>query len=398
VVTLRAVSGHRDTGPSECPGARAYALLPGLTKRVASTGLPKLYSPTVIGALGGPIRFQARLSSSLAWSVTVLDRLGKPVATGTGRGARVDWTWASTGAKGGYSWTITAPGIRVATGTIGVATAPQPPPATFSLTNLLASPSVITPNADGSGDTATISFTLGTASRMVAQVLDAGGAPLLTLLNETRPAGANSFSWGAHVLPDGRYRLVVTARAGGKAVTKAADVVVDRTLAGLQASLPVISPTGDGVNDTVTFSFALAQNIPVRLEIMKDGFAVATPFSGQLGVGPHAIDWDGTANGVPLPDGAYLATVTVTDALGDVQLSLPLTIDTIPPVLTLLDARTLKFSLNEPASVTVVVNGKTRLVKSAPRGTFTVGYTGTVTGLTAQAQDAGGNLSPAVTG
>ena len=29
VVTLRAISGHRDTGPSECPGAGAYALLPG---------------------------------------------------------------------------------------------------------------------------------------------------------------------------------------------------------------------------------------------------------------------------------------------------------------------------------------------------------------------------------
>ena len=35
VVTLRAVSGHRDTGPSECPGNRAYALLPGLAKRIA---------------------------------------------------------------------------------------------------------------------------------------------------------------------------------------------------------------------------------------------------------------------------------------------------------------------------------------------------------------------------
>ena len=51
--------------------------------------------------------------------MTVVDRLGKPVATGTGRGARVDWTWLSTGAKGGYSWTISAPGIRVATGTLG---------------------------------------------------------------------------------------------------------------------------------------------------------------------------------------------------------------------------------------------------------------------------------------
>ena len=191
------------------------------------------------------MRFQARLSSALSWTVTISDRLGKQVATGTGRGPRVDWTWVSTGAKGGYTWTISAPGIRVATGTLGVATAPPPPPATFSLTNLLASPSVITPNADGSGDTTTVSFTLGTAARMYAQVLDSGGAPLLTLLNETsRPAGPNSFVWGAHVLPDGRYRLAVTARAAGKTVTKAADVVVDRTLAGLQSSLPVISPTG----------------------------------------------------------------------------------------------------------------------------------------------------------
>src|SRR4051812_23383358 len=397
VVTLRAISGHRDTGPSECPGGRAYAQLPGLAKRVALIGLPKLYSPTVIGRLGGAIRFQARLSSSLAWTVAVVDRLGKPVAAGTGRGTRVDWTWPSAGAKGGYTWTISAPGIRVATGTFGIVPPPAPP-AALSLTNLLASPSVITPNADGSADTMTVSFTLGAAAQMYAQVIDAGGAPLLTLLNETRPAGANTFSWGAHALPDGRYRLVATARAGGKSTTKALDVIVDRTLAGLQESLPVISPTGDGINDRVSFSFALAQNVPVRLEIVKDGFAVATPFQGQLGVGPHVIEWDGTTNGVPLPDGAYVALVTVTDALGDVQLSLPLAIDTIPPVLTVLDARTLKFSLSEAASVTVVVNQKTRLLKNAPKGTFTVGYSGTVTGLTAVAQDAAGNVGPIVTG
>src|SRR5207302_6137864 len=67
IVTLRAISGHRDTGPSECPGNRAYALLPAIAKRVSATGLPKLYAPTVAGALGGPVRFQGRLSSSLAW-------------------------------------------------------------------------------------------------------------------------------------------------------------------------------------------------------------------------------------------------------------------------------------------------------------------------------------------
>ena len=66
LVTLRAISGHRDTGPSECPGTRAYALLPALARRVAATGLPKLYAPTAAGSPGTPVRFQARLSSALA--------------------------------------------------------------------------------------------------------------------------------------------------------------------------------------------------------------------------------------------------------------------------------------------------------------------------------------------
>ena len=68
VAVLRAISGHRDTGPTECPGNDAYALLPAIAKRVSLTGLPKLYSPAVSGSLGGAVRFQARLSSSLPWT------------------------------------------------------------------------------------------------------------------------------------------------------------------------------------------------------------------------------------------------------------------------------------------------------------------------------------------
>src|SRR5207302_10985498 len=89
-VTLRAISGHRDTGPSECPGNGTYVLLPALAKRVSLTGLPKLYTPAVTGVLGGPVRIQARLSSPLPWTVTVVDQLGHGVATGTGKGTAVD--------------------------------------------------------------------------------------------------------------------------------------------------------------------------------------------------------------------------------------------------------------------------------------------------------------------
>ena len=59
---------------------------------------------------------------------------------------------------------------------------------------------------------------------------------------------------------------------------------------------------------------------------------------------------------------------TVTDALGDVQIPLPVTIDTRPPALTLVDAHALRFSLDEPATVTLLVNGTTRIVIAEPKG------------------------------
>ncbi len=339
VVTLRAVSGHRDTGPSECPGTGAYRLLPGLARRVARTGLPKLYSPTVTGALGGSIRFRARLSSALGWTVTIADQSGREVASGTGIGSAVDWTWDSRAARAGrLRWRINALGALEASGALGIVKPdpnPVPPPKPFSLTNLAVMPAVITPNADGSAGSATLSFTLGAAAQVLAQVLDVAGTPLLTLGDELRLAGDNSFEWDAAALPDGRYLLVATATsASGKhVVTKSTAVVVDRTLVGLDAEPRTISPNGDGIADATVFSFSLAESVPVRLDIEQNALVVATVFQGQLGTGPQLLDWDGTRNGVPLPDGTYVAVVTVTDKLGDVQLSLPLEISAVvkPP-------------------------------------------------------------------
>ena len=396
-VTLRAISGHRDTGPSECPGGGAYGLLPSIAKRVSLTGLPKLYSPAVIGALGGPIRFQARLSTSLAWSVTIANSSGKTVASGSGTGTLVDWTWHSPSAAGRYAWTIAAPGVRIASGTLGKG-GPPPPPTPFSLTNLLVAPSVIAPAVDGSGGDATVSFTLGGPAQVTARVLDANGLPAGTVLDEQRLAGNNTFVWSAGTLPDGRYRLALTATADTRHVTKAFDVVVDRTLTGLPPTLPPISPNGDGISDGVSLAFTLTQNVPVRVDVEQGGAVLATPFQGQPGTGPHTVAWDGTANGAPLPNGRYQVVVSFTDALGEVQISIPLTIDTVPPVLTLVDLATLRFSLSEPATVTAVVNQTTTIVVAEPKGTFTLPFTGSVLQVSAQAQDAAGNLSSAVTG
>ena len=120
-VTLKDISGHRDTYLTECPGNALYRLLPTIRTRVAQTGLPKLYTPVVSGAVGGFVRFSARLSSDLPWTITVADATGATVATGTGEGPDVFWTWDATFAPpGAYTWVISAGAtVRAAVGVLG---------------------------------------------------------------------------------------------------------------------------------------------------------------------------------------------------------------------------------------------------------------------------------------
>lgn len=397
-VTLRAISGHRDTGPSECPGDGAYALLPAIAQRVAATGLPKLYGPSVTGALGGPVRFRARLSSAIPWQVTVTGPLGAVVAHGSGRGTAVDWTWASppTAATGRYAWAISAPGALSAAGTLGAGR--PPPPVNLAITALSVSPGVLAPAPDGTGGAATVSFTLKAAAQVTVALVAADGTLVRSVLAPTaRPAGAGSVAWDAHSVRDGRYQVVVTATAGGATVSRSAGVVVDRTVTGLSASLQAISPNGDGVADGTVLSFTLSQDATVRLDVEQAGVVATTPFSGWLPAGAQTLTWDGTNDGLPLPDGPYTLVLSWTDRLGSVSLSLPLQIDTTPPVLTLLDAQTLTFSLSEPATVTLQVDWSTTLVLGEPQGTFSVPWPDAVSQLSATPQDAVGNTGATVT-
>ena len=394
LVTLRVVSGHRDTGPTECPGADAYRLLPSLARRVAATGLPKLYAPVAAGALGGPVRFQARLSAVRPWTVTVVDGGGTTVATGSGRSKLVDWTWrAPPATAGGYTWTIAAAGARPATGTLGTVTPPGP-----SLAEVGVSPSVVAPAADGTIPPPTVSYALGAPAAVGVRVVDATGAIVRTFSLGSRPAGRRTVRFDASPLADGRYQVAVTASAGGSSVTKWADLVVDRTVAGFAPTPRVFSPNHDLAFDSTAFTFLLAAPASVRLEIRSGDATVAAPFAAQLPAGPNTIAWDGSGFAGQLPDGTYQAVLTVIDVLGDVPISTAVVVDTTAPQLQLLDRATLLFSLDEPAAVTVVVNGTTTITRQQAAGTFFVPFQGAVTSVTAQAVDAAGNASAAVSG
>ena len=175
-VVLRAVSGHRDTGLTTCPGDLLYAKLDTIAAKTQAIGLPKLYEPKVTGGLGGLVRFQARVSSALAWKVTVTDALGQQLAAGTGKGPTVDYTWdASLVTAPGASWRIEVAGATPVSGTFGKAVVVVAGP--LAITGLAADPATISPNGDGQADSATITYTTNATATVTATLLDASGRP-----------------------------------------------------------------------------------------------------------------------------------------------------------------------------------------------------------------------------
>jgi hypothetical protein len=368
-VFLRAVSGHRDTGFTTCPGAVLYAQLGALARQAASTGLPKLYAPTVQGQLGGLIRFQARLSTALPWTVTVADSTGAIVATATGTSNVIDWSWdASTAAQASYTWTISAgTDVRPATGVIGTA------PVALAIKSLTATPRTIS-------DTTQISYTLTAAATVTATLRDVGGRDVSTLFTQQHAPGKQSFTFTATDVPEGHFQLVLTAANGKATVSASVPVVIDRTVTRFAVTPAVTS-------SDVTFSFDLARVAVVRLDIQRAGKTVAPVYSATLPPGTQSIGWKAAGT----KDGIYAGALTTSGVVGSATRTVLFRIDTTPPRLRALSFSSLRFWVSEPAKVTLIVNGR-RVVRSVRAGTFSYRH-GRVRSVRIIARDAAGNLS-----
>jgi hypothetical protein len=386
-VTLNAISGHRDGYPTSCPGASLYAQLPSIRAAVAKIGLPKLYAPAVTGRLGGPIRFTGRLSASAAWTVTVRDDGGATVATGSGTGTRVDWTWSSQGATASrYTWSISAPQTRPATGAVGSAPAP------LSLQKLRLTPSILSPNGDGRGDQGKVQYRLSAAAKVKATVQDVVGTTVATLVDAQRRAGAQDLTWDPSALADGWYKLVVVATAGAKQVQASSQFWVDRTLAATAAMPTALSPNGDGRQDATTIGFQLQTTARVQVQVLRRRAVVATLFDNTLDPGPQRLPW----NGGGLPDGRYVVAVRATDTLVEVTQRALVTVDRKLPVLRVRSLAPITLRLSEPGTLVLAINGRWRKLTVKRAGVLRVGHRGAVRGVTAYEVDAAGNRSRTV--
>jgi uncharacterized protein with LGFP repeats len=369
-VFLRAVSGHRDTGFTSCPGAVLYAQLGALARQAAATGLPKLYAPSVLGQLGGLVRFRARLTEPLPWTVAVTDSLGAPVAGGSGTSQDIDWTWdASTAVAASYTWTIAAgDAVRAATGTIGTA------PVALAIKSLTATPRTISDSTD-------ISYTLTVPATVTATLRAADGRDVAVLFTQQHQPGKQTFRFTAASVPEGSYQIVLTAVNGTASVTASVAVIVDRTVRRFVLAPPV-------ANREVNFTFELARPAFVRLDVARAGKTVAPVYSGSLPLGSQTVAWSVAGT----KDGKYAGVLTTTGEVGTATRAMLFRIDTTPPRLRAVSFRTLRFWVSEAVTIRLVVNGK-RVVQKVRAGSFSFRH-GRVRSVRIVAQDAAGNLSP----
>jgi N-acetylmuramoyl-L-alanine amidase-like protein len=383
-VTLRAVSGHRDTGFTSCPGAALYAQLGAIARQAAATGQPKLYAPSVQGTLGGQVRFQAQLTAELPWTVMVTDAAGLPVASGSGTSQAVDWTWdASTAVPGQYNWTISAGDtVRPATGTVGAK------PVALTIKAVAATPRTITPNGDGQTDSSSISYTLSAPATVTATLRSPDGRQLAVLFTQQRQPGKQSFKFAAAGIADGRYEIVLSANDGTTTVTAVVPVLVDRTVRKFAVLPAAVSPNGDGVRDDVSFTFELTRAATVKLDVAQAGKPIASVYSAALMPGVQTVGW----NGAGTKDGKYAGVLTATNDVGVVSHNALFRIDTVPPLLRAVSFRRLRFKVNEAASVRLTVNGR-RIARTVRAGVFSLRVGSRVRTVRIAAEDAAGNLS-----
>lgn len=390
-VTLRAVSGHRDTGQTSCPGNSLYAQLGTIASKTLALGLPKLFDPTVTGGLGGAVRFRARVSGSLAWRAVVVDALGVELGSQTGRGPVVDWTWDASLVFGtGIRWRIEVDGATPATGTFGKQVAEVP----LAITEAAADPPTISPNGDGFADTTTIAYTTTATATVSVTLLDSAGVVLADLLPATRQAaGSHTLAFDGFEQPDGIYRIVLTATdSSGASATAELEVVVTRTLGSVSVAPAVFSPNGDGKADELRVGFVLTAPATVRLRVLRDGKWVATLANTTFPAGRQTVTWDGAKRVGVAPDGRYTAVIEATDGVGTGTATLPFLRDANPPRLRLV-SKPARLFVSEAATVTVRVNGSARRLEAAVPGYLTLSGVKRVRTLVAIARDAAGNRS-----
>jgi flagellar hook assembly protein FlgD len=83
-------------------------------------------------------------------------------------------------------------------------------------------------------------------------------------------------------------------------------------------TVPALSPNGDGVRDTVTFSATSSEPGALAASVRTPYGAIARSWTVATGAGATAVTWDGRDSvGTPVADGRYVVSIVPIDAAGN---------------------------------------------------------------------------------
>jgi hypothetical protein len=394
-VLLRSVSGHRDVGLTACPGDALYARLQAIGAATRRAGLPKLYDP-VVSAEEGAVIFRARLSEALPWTVTVTDTAGAPIAAGSGAGSAIEWLWDSSAAiAGDYHWSIAAgAGSETVTPAAGLVSAGASA-AQLALNAVAVEPGVVSPNGDGSGDTAEIAYTLTRPATVSIAAVDAAGAEVAQIeAPRWRRAGDHTARFDGAGLPDGLYTAALHARsADGSEATASIEVAISRTLGFVVLTPALFSPNGDGRADRLRVAFTLTRRASVTVRAVRNGATVATLYADTLAAGRRAIRWDGRKTVGTIGSGAFTVAIEADDGVATARAEIPFAVDTTAPKLQLVSRVPPRVAVSEAAALLLRVNGVVRRLKTDGAATLVVPGIRVIRTLQADARDRAGNAA-----
>ncbi|MEP7359228.1 MAG: hypothetical protein ABI847_18395 [Anaerolineales bacterium] len=214
------------------------------------------------------------------------------------------------------------------------------------------SEAVLTPNADGAGDTLSIHYVLRRQATISIALVDSAGTRYYFRQDKPRDAGAYDITFGgvvspyllpgeilsgtvlARVLQNGAYTWEITARdtlgaqntLSGPLTIAEADTALP-ALSAFTISPPAFSPNQDGIDDRVTINVWLDKTIAeggLRVYLLDPTGAELAPISEQVSDIPagqrglHAFDYDGGIDQgfEPPANGTYTVRAVAQDRLG----------------------------------------------------------------------------------
>jgi flagellar hook assembly protein FlgD len=185
--------------------------------------------------------------------------------------------------------------------------------------------SAISPNADGRSDSVSLSASFTESVDWRVRVSKDG-----TVLHEQTGTGRDAAAtWdglaAGVAVPDGSYTYAIvgtdawknapaTATGTIRVDTKAPDL---SAVPAAPATVPVISPNGDGVADTISFSGSTSEAGEIAVRV-RTGQTFVRSYAVKVGAGPLAVSWNGRSDaGDVVPDGTYDVRLTPRDAVGN---------------------------------------------------------------------------------